>query len=110
MKPVRLSQQLVLESATRSPDGAGGYTETWAPLGILCAEIRAMAGQERSAVAGTLSYVPFRMIVRAAPQGAASRPVVDQRFRDGARIFRIYAVAEYQGKYLQCFTKEEVTV
>ena len=38
------------------------------------------------------------------------RPVPGQRLRDGARIFAIRAVAERDGdgRYLTCFTQEEV--
>ncbi len=48
--------------------------------------------------------------MRAAPIGAPSRPRPDQRFREGARIFRIHSVTERddQGRYLTCFATEEV--
>jgi head-tail adaptor len=42
--------------------------------------------------------------------GSDRRPRPDQRFREGARLFRILAVAEAdaQGLYLTCFAREEV--
>ena len=73
--------------------------------------IRAGTGSEREAAGSlTVSTVPYRITVRAAPQGAPSRPRPDQRFRDGERIFRIVAVTERdpQGAYLECFAREEV--
>ncbi len=107
---VSLSRALVLEDVTRQPDNAGGYTESWAVLGTLFGDVRAGSGRERGLDAVTLSYVPYRIVVRAAPEGAASRPKAGQRFRDGARIYRIVAVADRypDGLYLECFTKEEV--
>ncbi|WP_343079350.1 head-tail adaptor protein [Ostreiculturibacter nitratireducens] len=110
MSAPRLNRKLVLEEATRSPDGAGGFTLSWAALGELWAEVKAGMGRERAGEFVTLSTVPFRITVRAAPQGAASRPRPEQRFREGARIFRILAVTEDgpRGEYLTCFAHEEV--
>ena len=55
------------------------------------------------------SAMGYRITVRAAPVGAPSRPRPDQRFREGARVFRILAVAERDavGRYLTCFAEEE---
>lgn len=112
MSKITLSRRLVLEEPQRTPDGAGGYTEVWVALGVLWADVRAGTGRERDA-AGlfTVSSVPFRITVRGAPLGAPSRPRPDQRFRDGARVFRIMAVTERdsRGQYLECFAREEVT-
>jgi len=105
-----LSRSLVLEEVTRQPDNAGGYTESWVALGTLFADVRAGFGRERGLEGATLSYVPYRIVVRAAPVGAASRPKAGQRFRGGDRVYRIEAVADRyrDGLYLECFTKEEV--
>lgn len=110
MSAPRLSRKLVLEEAQRLPDGAGGYTLSWFALGELWAEVRAGTGRERAGEFVTLSTVPYRITVRAAPQGAESRPRPEQRFREDARIFRILAVAEAgpRGEYLTCFAHEEV--
>jgi len=107
---VLLYRKLVLEAVTRQPDNAGGYVENWAALGTVWADIRAGFGRERAGAAATLSYVPYRVIVRAAPSGAPSRPRAGQRFSDGARRLLIKAVADFgrDGLYLQCFCKEEV--
>jgi head-tail adaptor len=112
MSRVALSRKLVLEEPQRISDGAGGYSEIWVALGILWADIRAGTGREREAAGtATVSSVPYRITVRASPPGAASRPRPDQRFRDGERIFRILAVTERdsQGRYIECFAREEVS-
>ena len=47
MKRIPLNRHLVLEAPERAPDGAGGYGETWQPIGALWAEIVARTGRER---------------------------------------------------------------
>lgn len=108
--PVKLNRRLVLEEAVRVPDGAGGLSESWAPVGELWAEVKAGPGRERAGEHVTLSAVAYRIVVRAAPPGDPMRPRPDQRFREGARVFRILAVSEAdgQGRYLTCHAREEV--
>lgn len=110
MKAPVLTRRLVLEQAVSLPDGAGGFEMTWSPLGEVWADIRAATGRERAADFATLSTTRYRIYVRAAPQEAPSRPKVDQRFRDGARIFRILAVteADADARFLVCFAEEEL--
>lgn len=106
----RLNRSLVLEGPLKLADGAGGYTRAWEPLGVLWAEVKAGSGREKAETATTLSRVSYRITVRAAPYGAPSRPVAGQRFRDGTRVFEIYAVAEQDvhAAYLTCHAQEEV--
>ncbi|MEM1234773.1 MAG: head-tail adaptor protein [Pseudomonadota bacterium] len=110
MRMPSLNRPLVLEERARASDGAGGFTETWTPLGTLWAELKAGSGREKAEGLATLSLANYRITVRAAPQGAPSRPKADQRFRDGTRIFRILAVLEagHEGRFLQCNAVEEV--
>jgi len=109
MKPVHLSRKLVLEGAIEAADGLGGITVTWATLGTLWAEVLPGTGRDRAGEEVVLSTVPYRITVRGAPQGAASRPTSGQRFRDGTRLFTILAVTERDegGRYLVCFVREE---
>jgi head-tail adaptor len=103
----QLTRRLVLEAPDRVPDGAGGYEETWVSLGHVWADVAPRgAGQEVDAAASRLNH---RITLRAAPQGAPSRPTASMRFRDGARIYRIDAVteADTSGRYLLCFASEE---
>jgi head-tail adaptor len=110
MKPVHLSRPLVLERAVDAPDGMGGLVRTWAALGNLWAEVLPGTGRDVAGEEVVISSVPYRITVRAAPQGAASRPKVGQRFREEARVFAILAVTERDegGRYLVCFVREEV--
>ena len=110
MSAHRLNRKLVLEEARRVADGAGGYRLQWAALGELWAGMTPGAGVERAGEFVTLASVPWKIVVRASPDGSPRRPRPEQRFREGARIYRILAVAEADGgaHYLTCFAREEV--
>jgi len=101
----KLARRLLLEGADRVADGAGGFAESWAALGHLWAEVLPRTGREAADVA----RMGYRITVRAAGRDAPSRPRPGQRFRDGARLFRIEAVAERdpEGRYLICYASEE---
>lgn len=109
MKRPHLNRPLMLEAPERVADGAGGYAVVWQSLGTLWAEVTAGSGREARLAGAPLARVPIRIVVRAAPHGAPSRPMTDQRFRDGDRVFKILAVADGdpQGRYLTCHAQEE---
>ncbi len=104
-----LNRRLVLEAPVRMPDGAGGYSETWQAQGALWAEVRTRTGRERAQAGIPVSTVTYNIVVRAAPHGSAARPMPEQRFREGDRLFLIQAVAERdpEGRFLTCFAEEE---
>lgn len=106
-----LNRKLVLEDGVLTPDGAGGFDRVWTALGELWAEIQPGTGRERGAEHLTVSTIPLRITVRAAPHEAPSRPKPEQRFRAGTRLFRILAVTEsdHTAQFLTCFCKEEVS-
>ena len=107
MKAPHFNRKLVLEAPTRVSDGAGGFSEDWQALCIVWGEVLPRgAGREVEA-----SELKLKITVRAALQGAPSRPTAAMRFRDGDRLYRIEAVteAEAAGRYLVCFAKEEVS-
>jgi head-tail adaptor len=110
MKAPLLNRKLTLQEAQRAADGAGGYVLEWVDLGALWADVRAGSGRERAGDTLTLATMPYRITVRAAPLNSPRRPRPEQRFRDGARLFRILAVGELdaRGQYLVCFAQEEV--
>lgn len=109
MKAPHLNRALLLETETRTPDGAGGYSTVWSALGTLWAEVLPGSGRDPAGEELILSSVPYRITVRAAPVGAANRPKPEQRLREGTRVFAILAVTERDpaGHYLTCFCREE---
>lgn len=112
MSTPRLNRPLVLEGPVRVSDGAGGYAVNWQVLGTLWAQVAARTGREVADITAPVSRVVYRITVRAAPVGAPSRPRPEQRFRDGARLLKILAVAEAdaQGRWLICDAQEEVAL
>jgi head-tail adaptor len=110
MNAPHLNRALVLEGAAQSPDGAGGFVQTWSAEGTLWAEVLPGSGSDVLGEERMLSAVPYRVTVRGAPAGSPSRPKPGQRFREGARLFLIQAVTERDpaGRYLTCFVREEV--
>lgn len=112
MSTPRLNRRLTLESPTLLPDEAGGYTQTWTPLGVLWAEVVARAGRESQTGGVPVSMVPYTIVVRGAPVGHPERPVPEQRLRDGARVFHIRSVTERDptGRFLICMADEEEAV
>lgn len=107
-----LDRRLTLEEAQTVPDGAGGFAVTWVALGAIWARVSPRGGALRGAVDATLSQASYRITVRSAPVGAPSRPRPEQRFRDGARVFRVTSVADNDdgGRYLTCLAVEEGAV
>ncbi|MGX0902988.1 head-tail adaptor [Roseovarius sp. MBR-79] len=107
---VTLSRPLVLEAPARVGDGAGGFTEVWEVRGTLWAEVVARTGREGPGEGASVARAAYRITVRAAPQGAPSRPLAGQRLRDGARLFLIEAVTESAAGrgYLTLWAEEEV--
>ena len=108
MKRGKLNRKLVLEERTRLPDGMGGFSESWVAKGEIWANLDARGAVERQVGGRTLSATKFRIITRAAPFGADSRPRPDQSFREGGRRFDILAVSEYDdaGRFLEIWAEE----
>ncbi len=110
MSAPNLNRTLLLEAPTQVPDGAGGFALTWTAVGSLWGEVTAGSGRDPAGVEITLATVPYRITVRGAPVGSPRRPLPEQRFRDGTRVYHLVAVTERDpdALYLTCFAREEV--
>ncbi len=110
MRGVRLGRALVLEARERVPDGAGGYETRWVVRGTLWADVRARTGREDFIAAVARPRLRYRILVRGAPVGAASRPQAEQRLREGTRVFDILTVTEFDadGRFLEILAEEGV--
>lgn len=105
---VSLTRKLVLEERRSAPDGAGGFFVSWVALGTLWAQVTPRSGTEFIAGLTLRSRVLHRIIVRAVPPGAPSRPRPEQRFREGGRVFDILSVteADLSARYLEIEAEE----
>lgn len=110
MSVPHLSRRIVLEAPVRTEDGAGGFRHSWIALGEVWAEMRAKGGREGTTAGVLTSQTNFVVTVRATPIGSPERPLPEQRFRDGTRVYAIQTVAEWDtsGRYLTCLVEEEV--
>lgn len=102
---------LVLERAEQVADGAGGVVTTWAAAGTIWADVEIAGGREVVSGGRGASVQEYRITVPAAAHGAPSRPTAKDRFRHGARVFRILSVGEVdaRGRMLRCRALEEAT-
>lgn len=100
---------LILEAPQRVGDRLGGYVVRWAVLGRIFATMQGGSGRIGQAEVGPESVVGWKITVRGAPEGDPRRPAPGQRFRMGARLFPIDAVAEADpsGRWLVCTAREE---
>lgn len=103
-------RSLVLEAPTETPDGAGGHAAGWTVLGTLWGRVSRERVALRSADGVPVTRMRAQITVRAAPDGAPSRPVAGQRLRDAARIYVIEAVHEHPTRrnLLVCHVNEEL--
>lgn len=105
-RAVKLDRLLTLEDPMRQPNGAGGYIEDWTALGQVWAQVTPRSGRER----GDVSTMRVRITLRAMPLGTPARPLPNQRFREGDRLYQIETVTESADdpRYLVCQAYEEV--
>lgn len=103
-----MRRRLELETWEAAPDGGGGDVGAWRALGWHWAKMRAVSAHERSVGSAALAEISHRIELRWRPHGAISRPVASQRFREGARVFEIVAVAEAddENRALLCWVRE----
>jgi SPP1 family predicted phage head-tail adaptor len=61
MDPGRFRDPVVIEGPTRTPDGAGGFTETWTSGEQLWAEIAPLRGDEQIQAQQTTAAITHRV-------------------------------------------------
>jgi SPP1 family predicted phage head-tail adaptor len=100
----RLRHRLVLERPVATADGAGGATIAWEEVATLSAEIVPASSVERNVGEGLADLTQHKVVIRKRDDVSAG-----DRFRLGARLFRITGVTdpEEDGRYLVCLAEEE---
>lgn len=102
--PGAMSTELVLEQATATPDGAGGFAETWTQIATVFARLQPIVVRERFGADQTIEEVMHRVTIRHRPDVASGMRLVM-----GDRILQILTVhdPDETGRYLICRTKEQ---
>jgi SPP1 family predicted phage head-tail adaptor len=98
-----LKRRVVLEQATRTPDGAGGAALSWTTVATLFAAVRALSGGESFAFDRIGGRVTHEFIIR---HRGDVQPAM--RFRLGTRLFEILAALDLDGRrrHLRCLVEE----
>lgn len=91
--PGELRHRLVLEVPVETPDGAGGVTRGYATVGVVWAKLTPIAARDDLVAAGAGATVTHSMLVR-----ARTDLTTRHRLRDGARVFRIVALRDADGR------------
>lgn len=85
----RLDRRLVLEAPVEVDDGAGGVTRGYQTAATLWAQLTPVRARPDVAADSLAALVTHRIVLR------TPRTITTQnRFRDGARIFRVVAFRE----------------
>lgn len=110
MNEIVLNRALELQTRKTVPDNAGGFVSTWETLGQVWAQIDSSLGGTQIGEGASVSRLSLSVITRAAPMNDPRRPRVGQRFLEGARVYAIEAVDDYDrfARYVKCRCKEEI--
>lgn len=102
--PGSFRHELTLHEATLTPDGAGGYGESWAEVATLFARIEPVSATSRFGADQTLETVTHRVTMRHRA-GVAS----GMRLTRSGRVFEIVTVhdPDETRRYLQCRVREQ---
>ncbi|SMH42829.1 phage head closure protein [Mesorhizobium australicum] len=102
--PGELRTELVLEEASRTPDGAGGFTESWTGIATVFARLQPIVVRDRFGADQTIEEVTHRVTIRHRPDVASG-----MRFVMGDRTLSILTVhdPDETGRYLVCRTREQ---
>lgn len=98
-----LTRRVVLEQVTRTPDGAGGATESWTAVATVFAAVRALGGNESFSFDRTTGRATHEIIIR---HRTDVKPAM--RFRLGTRTFEILNALDHDGRrrHLRCLVEE----
>lgn len=101
--PGALRHELLLQQATRAPDGLGGFAETWVTIATVFARIEPLRVSQAFTAAQEIETATHAITIRQRADIASG-----MRFAKGARRFRIITVRDPQetGRFIICTTEE----
>ena len=99
----KLRHRLTLETASDTPDGAGGVERAWTSLGEIWAAVEPVSASDAVVADKRVGSLTHRIVVR------HRELTLDHRFKLGLRIFSIRALRdrEEDGRFLECLVAEE---
>ena len=81
-----LNERIAIERIARTPDGQGGYVQTWSAIATVWAMVRARSGTERSKSEQLEAPITYLVVIRY-PDGFTVTP--DDRITWRSRVFNI---------------------
>lgn len=96
-----LNQRARILSRATTPDGAGGYTETWNTAATVWAKLESLSGDEAFVAQAIRTRARYRITVRRNPAIEPARRVVL-----GTRTFRILDVLDDASPVLTLLCEE----
>jgi SPP1 family predicted phage head-tail adaptor len=99
-----LRTELTIEQASPSPDGMGGFTETWTALATVFGRLEPVSARSTFGADQRLETVSHRITIRQRDDVSSG-----MRFVHKGRVFEIMTVRDPDetGRYLVCETREE---
>lgn len=103
----RLSKRIVIERATETPDGSGGFSTSWTALATRWAETRPVRGREEREIGQTAATKTWLFIVR--KDAVTSTVTHKDRVRWDGAVFDIVSARRGlpDGKNLNAFMTVE---
>ena len=103
--PGRLRHPLALQQATATPDGAGGFAESWTTVATVFGRIEPLRADSFSRADQIMEEVTHRITIRHRANVSAG-----MRFSAGGRVFEIVTVhdPDETGRFLECRTRERL--
>jgi SPP1 family predicted phage head-tail adaptor len=97
-----LRYRVIIQTTTRTTDGGGGFTESWADTVTVWARVEEMQGLEAFEAMQVASRLAYRITIR-------KRTVTpQQRIKYGSKILRIKSVAtDERAVYMTLLCDEE---
>lgn len=97
-----LRHRVVVQTLTRTPDGGGGFTESWADTATVWARVEALDGREAFEAMQVASSLRYRVTLR----DRALTPT--QRLEWGTKILKIRSITpDERGSTLTVLCDEE---
>lgn len=106
----RVQRRYLLERRSGAPDGMGGRTTAWTTMGAHWGRLIAGPGRQQAGDVGPRVKAAYRIVIRAVPFGAPSRPIAGDRMTENGRVWEVRAVIDTDeaGQHLACYVDEEV--
>ena len=103
--PGALRHPLTLQQAVRTPDGAGGFSESWATVATVFGKVEPLGTESSARADQMLEAVTHRVTIRKRGDVAAG-----MRFDWNGRVLEIVTAhdPDETGRFLECRTREDL--